>query len=149
MDYQFSTEPKDGYLHVRVQGENRPSTVRRYLDDLLEACLREHCPNVLLEEDLEGPRLGIGEIFAIIQEKSAAFRPAMHVIAYVDLRATDPANMRFAEDAAVNRGVTLGVFGTLTQAEQWLRRKLDPPAPERSPAPRPGATEDRASAPGS
>ena len=127
MEYQFSAEPKDGYLHVRVQGENHPSTIRRYLDELLQACLREDCPNVLLEEDLEGPRLGLGDIFAIIQEKSAAFRPVMQVVAYVDLRATNPANMRFAEDAAVNRGVTLGVFRTVTDAEQWLKKKLSPP----------------------
>jgi hypothetical protein len=129
MNYRFTADLKDGYLHIRVQGENTPSTIRRYLDDILQTCLREGCPNVLIEEDLTGARLGVGEIFSIIHEKSAAFRPVMQLLAYVDLRATNPANMQFAEDVAVNRGATMRVFHTVAAAEQWIRERLAPPQP--------------------
>jgi hypothetical protein len=129
MSYLFTADLKDGYLHIRIQGENTPETVRRYLDDILQACLREGCPNVLIEEDLSGDRLGMGEVFSIIEEKSSSFRSAMSLAAYVDLRATNPANMQFAEDVAVNRGVTLCVFGSVAEARKWLRKKLAPPGP--------------------
>jgi len=53
----------------------------------------------------------------------------MSLAAYVDLRATNPANMRFAETVAVNRGVTVAVFGSVADAEQWLQKKLARPGP--------------------
>lgn len=129
MDYRFTADRKDDYLHVRIQGENTPATIRRYLDEVLLACIGEACPYVLIEEDLTGERLRIGEIFAIIHDKSLKFRQAIRLIAYVDVKATSPENMRFAEDVAVNRGVTLGVFAAVTDAEKWLRKKLTAPPP--------------------
>jgi hypothetical protein len=30
-------------------------------------------------------------------------------------------SMAFAEDVAVNRGLNVRVFGTITEAEKWLR----------------------------
>jgi len=129
MSYLFTAHLKDDYLHIRVQGENSPATVRRYLGDVLQACVQEGCPNVLIEEDLSGERLPIGVVFSIIEEKSASFRSVMSLAAYVDLRATNPANMRFAETVAVNRGVTVAVFGSVADAEQWLQKKLARPGP--------------------
>lgn len=124
MQYSFTADLKDGYLHVRVRGDNDPATVRRYLKDVAAAGARENCPNVLIEECLEGARLGMGEIFAIVSEQSAAFRPTMRLVAYVDVNATGPSNMKFAENVAVNRGVTVSVFGTVAGAETWIRKKI-------------------------
>jgi len=129
MRYSFTADPKEGYLHVRVKGENSPATVRRYLKDVLAACASEGCPNVLIEEDLVGPRIAIGEVFAIINEKSSSFRPAIRLVAFVDLNAESPANMKFAEDVAVNRGVTVRMFDAVADAEKWLRKQLAPPKP--------------------
>ena len=129
MSYLFNADLKDGYLHIRIKGENTPATIRRYLNDVLNACISESCPNVLIEEDLTGPRLGIGDIFSIIEEKVGAFRPAMRLVAFVDLRATNAANMKFAENVAVNRGVTVNVCSTVADAEKWLRKKLAAPQP--------------------
>jgi hypothetical protein len=124
MPYAFSAELKNGYLHVQVTGENSPDTIRRYLGDVVQVCAREGCPNVLIEENLAGPRLGIGDVFSIVSEKSADFRPALRLVAYVDVNATSAASMRFAETVAVNRGATISVFGTVADAETWLRKKL-------------------------
>jgi hypothetical protein len=129
MRYSFTADSKEGYLHIRVQGENTPATARRYIKDILAACTAEGCPNVLVEEALVGPRLGIGDIFAIISEKSAAVRPVIRLMAFVDVNATNPANMKFGEDVAVNRGVTVRVFDTVPEAEKWLRKQLAPPKP--------------------
>jgi len=127
MEYRFSAERKGDYLHIRIQGENTPATIHRYLDEARKASIREGCPYVMIEEDLAGKRLRIGEIFGIIQEESLKFRQAIRLFAYVDVRATDPENMRFAEDVALNRGVTMAVFATVADAEQWMRRRLAPP----------------------
>lgn len=124
MKYTFRVEPKDGYLHVRVQGENTPAVVRRYLKELFTAADTEGCPNVLLEEDLVGPRMAIGDIFAIVSEKSGDARPRLRLIAFVDVNATTMANMKFAENVAVNRGITVSAFATVADAEKWLRKKL-------------------------
>jgi hypothetical protein len=127
MSYLFTSEPKDGYLHIRIKGENTPATIHRYLGDVLHACVTNHCPNVLIEEDLSGERLRLGDVFSIIEENSGNFRSALRLAAYVDLRATNPANMQFAETVAVNRGVTLSVFAAVADAENWLRQKLASP----------------------
>jgi hypothetical protein len=42
-------------------------------------------------------------------------------IAYVDVNAQGSL-MKFAEDVAVNRGVRVRVFGTVAEAERWLRQ---------------------------
>lgn len=127
MSYSFTADSKGGYLHVRVTGENSPATIRRYLGEVLQACTAEGCPNVLIEENLSGPRLGIAAVFSIVSERSADFRPALRLVAYVDVNATSPAMMRFAETVAVNRGATISVFSTVADAETWIRRKLPPP----------------------
>ena len=125
MDYAFASELKDGYLHVRVHGDNDPPTVRRYLKDILLACAREDCPNVLIEENLEGTRLGMGDIFDIVSEKSGSFRPAVRLVAYVGANIRGSmSNMKFAETVAVNRGIRVSAFATVADAEKWLRKSL-------------------------
>lgn len=124
MKYSFVADVKDGYLHVRIKGDNTVATVKRYLKDVLTACSNEGCPNVLIEEDLTGPRMAIADIFGIINERAAEFRPAMRLIAFVDVQAESPGAMKFAENVAVNRGVTVSVFRTVADAEKWIEKKL-------------------------
>lgn len=124
MHYAFEADLKNGYLHIRIRGNNDPETIRRYLQDVLTACAREECPNALIEERLEGARLAVGDIFSIISDKSGAFRPAMRLVAYVDANAAGTSNMKFAENAAVNRGVTVRVFSAVADAEKWLRKQI-------------------------
>ena len=124
MKYSFLSEAKDGYLHVRIKGDNTVATVKRYLKDILTACASEGCPNVLIEEDLVGPRMAIGDIFAVITERAGEVRPAMRLIAFVDVNAESAGAMKFAENVAVNRGVMVSVFKSVVDAEKWLQKKL-------------------------
>jgi len=121
MTYQLTVEQKVGYLHIRVSGENNPETVRRYLEEVFSACLRRQCPTVLIEENLQGPSLGVLDIHQIVTEGSKRTWPTVRRIAYVDTnKEHSQSDMNFAETVAVNLGVNVKVFPTVKEAEEWL-----------------------------
>jgi len=129
MEYRFQVLHRDGFLHVSVVGDNTPETVRRYLKELYETCVKLECPNVLVEENLDGAGLDLGDIFGVVSEGSRSVRPVVQCIAYVDVNPShDPRNMKFAETVGVNRSINIRVFGAVPEAENWLRRQLKPPA---------------------
>lgn len=107
MTYRLTIAEKPGYLHATVTGRNSTENVAR-------GCFR-----VLIEERLEGPRVGIMDAFRIVQEGSGRAHGAYQAIAYVDVNAVGD-TMQFAETVAVNRGLPVTVFPTVAQAEQWL-----------------------------
>jgi hypothetical protein len=72
---------------------------------------------VLVEERLEGPRLGAMDVFRIAGGGKAA--GVYNAFAYVDVNA-DGNLMEFAETVAINRGVPVAVFSTVADAERWL-----------------------------
>lgn len=130
MEYRFRVVRKDGYLHVWVSGTNEADTVARYLKDIYEACVRHDCSSVLIEENLEGPRLDLGEIFGIVEDGSRSVWPVIQRVAFVDVHPSQKlANMKFAETVAVNRSVNMQAFGTPEEAERWMERELRPPPP--------------------
>jgi hypothetical protein len=134
MAYAFASELKDGYLHVRVRGPNDAATIRRYIKDTLASALRHSCPNVLVEENLEGAQISMGDVFQIVSDASANAKHDIHRIAFVD---TNPkhthANMKFAETVAVNRGMGMTVFATVADAEKWMRAQVEEPKPKKPP----------------
>jgi len=128
MDYRFRVSPRKGFLHVEVVGDNTPETVLRYVKELYESCVKLKCPNVLVEENLEGAGLGLGEIFGVVAEGSRSVWPVVQRIAYVDVnRAHDLKNMKFAETVGVNRSMNIRVFAEVRDAENWLLQQLNPP----------------------
>ena len=128
MDYQFRAVRRNGYLHVVISGDNTPETVLRYLREIYDACERFKCPHVLVEENLEGAGLPLGEIFGVVEEGSRSVWPVVQRVAYVDVnRQHELKNMKFAETVAVNRSVNIRVFADLSSAESWLRAPSDPP----------------------
>jgi len=121
MGYSCSIENKGPYLHIRVTGENTPETLRAYLRDIYEACAREHIPDVLIEESLEGPPLEPVDVYRIITESSAQTSPVIHKIAYVDINLEHPLpNIRLGERVARDRGVNVRAFSTFAAAMEWL-----------------------------
>jgi hypothetical protein len=121
MAYQFRLTRKPGYLHVRVTGDNTEETVMGYLKDVLEACRKNDCPHVLIEENLEGPGLGLAEIYGVVGEGSRKIWPIIQRVAYVDVNpAHDRGNLQFAETAAKNRSVNMRLFRTVAEAEAWI-----------------------------
>lgn len=128
MSYEVTYDHKAGYLHAIVTGVNTKENVVSYLMAIRRECQARDCFRVLIEEDLEGPRLGLMDVFEIAstgRDKGAGRLP---VIAYVDVNA-DSESMKFAEDVAVNRGIRVRVFSSVAAAAQWLA-DLDEPAAE-------------------
>ncbi len=119
MSYELTFDQKPTYLHVIVTGRNSREHVARYLEDVLSACVARRCFRVLIEERLEGPRLGTLDVFAIVSEGSRRALGMLRAIAYVDVNAEGDL-MQFAETVAVNRAVPVTAFSTVADAEKWL-----------------------------
>ena len=63
MTYKLTIDQKPGYLHVAVTGRNSSENVVRYMEEVIRECTARRCFRVLIEERLEGPRLGTIEVF--------------------------------------------------------------------------------------
>jgi len=121
MAYQLTVKHEAGYLHAIVTGTNDADTVVRYLEELRRECIASQCFRLLIEERLEGPRLGTFPVYKVASEGSERARGLLQAIAYVDVHA-DGNLMDFAETVAVNRGLPISVFPTVAQAREWLLR---------------------------
>jgi hypothetical protein len=117
--YALKIEQKPGYLHATVTGHNTVDNVRRYMQEVMQECAARRCRRVLIEENLEGPRLGTMEVYALVSAGAKQFHGRLEALALVDLNA-EGGVMRFAEDVAVNRGIPVKVFRTVAGAQQWL-----------------------------
>jgi hypothetical protein len=122
MTCQLKIEQKPGYLHVVVIGQNSMENVRAYLGELRGECVARGCFRVLIEEHLEGPRLKTLDVFEVISSGSNPALGLYTAIAYVDLNAEGDL-MKFAQAAAVNRGLPVSIFSTVAEAEQWISRR--------------------------
>jgi len=121
VSYELTIEPKPGYLHVIVIGANTRENVMRYMEEVVRECTLRQCFRVLVEERLEGPRLGTLEVFEMVSTGSTRFVRTLKAMAYVDVNARDQEMMQFAENVAVNRAFPVRVFPTVVAAERWLQ----------------------------
>ena len=121
MSYSFALEVKENHLHIIVRGKNDAATIRRYVQETLQAAIAHSSPNVLIEENLEGPALSMVDVFHIVTEAVPSAGRDIHRIAFVDVNpAHGTSNMKFAETVAQNRGVMMNAFSTVADAEKWL-----------------------------
>ena len=127
MSYKLTIHEKPTYLHAIVTGLNSRETVQRYLQELRTECKARGCFRLLLEEHLEGPRLGLMDVFTIASEGSTRVSGVFKAFAYVDANAQGDL-MQFADTVAVNRRVPVAVFSNVQDAEKWLlnERRPDP-----------------------
>lgn len=119
MSYQLAITHKGTYLHAVVNGCNTRENVAGYIRELLEECASRNCFRVLIEERLEGPRLGTLEVLEIVEEASGSARGTLKAVAYVDVNASGD-SMRFVETVALNRGLRVTAFSFVADAERWL-----------------------------
>jgi hypothetical protein len=139
--YELTIEPKPGYLHVVVTGDNTRENVVRYMEEVVRECTLQQCFRVLIEERLEGPRLGTLDVFDIVSTGSTRYLRTLKAMAYVDAKAHNQEMMQFAENVAVNRAFPVRVFPTVPAAERWLQAEQQQsisPAAAAAQAPRPG-----------
>lgn len=122
MPYTLSMTEEPGYLHFRVSGSNNRDNVLAYLQEVRANCAQRRCPVALIEENLLGPSLDLGEIFQIAATGSANTAPDVRALAYVDVNPEHPhARMQFAENVAVTRGINVRVFDSIEAAQSWAR----------------------------
>jgi hypothetical protein len=121
MAYKLTLDQNPNYLHAVITGRNSKENVARYLEEILRECMSRGCSRVLIEERLEGPRLGTLDVFQIAVEGSDKALGKLRAIAYVDVNAKGGL-MKFAETVAVNRGLPITVFATVSAAKNWLLR---------------------------
>ena len=119
MDFAFNVQQKRGYLHITVTGRNSAATVAAYLAQVVHECVTRDCRKVLVEERLDGPRLGISEIAELAAESSKEAMGTIQALAYVDVNAEDD-SMQFAELVARNRLFPVRVFSSVSEAEVWI-----------------------------
>jgi len=139
VSYEMSIEPKSGYLHVTVTGQNTRTNVIAYMEAVIRECTLRQCFRVLIEERLQGPRMGTLDVFEIVSAGSARFLRTITAMAYVDVNAPSQEMMQFAENVAVNRAFPVRVFPTVLSAERWLQaeaQKASAPARARPIRPR-------------
>jgi len=120
MGFTVTFTRKPTYLHAVITGENNAENVRNYLKQIQQECRTRNCLRVLVDERLEGPRLGIVDVYRIVSEQTVRALGQIEVIAYVDVNAEGDL-MKFAEDVAVNRFLRVAVFSSVPDAELWLQ----------------------------
>ena len=119
MSYKLTLKQESSYLHVIVTGLNSWENVASYLAEIMRECMARRVYRVLIEERLDGPRLGTMDVYQIASEGADRAKGLFEAIAYVDVNAKGRL-MGFAETVAVNRGLPVTVFATVDEAKNWL-----------------------------
>jgi len=121
MTCKVSYQQCPDYLHATVTGTNSREAVQQYIGEVLAECRKRGCVRLLIEDRLEGPRLGTMDVFAMASEGSMLALGVFEAIAYVDPQMGDLKD--FAESVAVNRGLPLSVFHSVDDGVQWLQEQ--------------------------
>jgi hypothetical protein len=124
MSFELNSERRGNFLHFQVTGTNTAETVLAYMAAIQETCNEQDCFRVLIEENLEGPRFDEMEVFALISEGSPDALGVFEAIAYVDAQ-QDFDVVKFAETVAVNRGIPIAAFSSVSDAENWMRHRSE------------------------
>jgi hypothetical protein len=121
LSYELRIQGAPTYLHVVVTGNNTPDVVRSYLREVQQLCANRGCTALLIEENLDGPGMPVGEIYGIVSESSDYPIARLLKVAFVNLNMEhSTSNVRFAETVARNRGVNIRAFRNVQDAQAWL-----------------------------
>jgi SpoIIAA-like len=120
MAYNLSVEQKPAYVHAKGSGDLTRSSARQFLVDAYQACIARNASSLLLEMAFTGD-LSLADVCSVINERSLD-GSNLERIAYVDTNPDLPRDIaEFAELVALNRGVNIRLFSTLSEAERWLQ----------------------------
>jgi hypothetical protein len=118
MEYRFELFPHPSYLHVRATGTHNRANTMRFMEESHRECVARGYDALLIEQALEGPSLGPGGIFKIVQARLDTAR-TLRRIAYVDTHGRIDGR-KFVEDVARNRGINVRAFASVDDAKLWL-----------------------------
>lgn len=132
MPYQITMDQKSPYLHFTITGQITKENILDYMKRILRECTARRCSHALIEDRLEGPRLGTFDLFDIASEGSRAALGKLKAVAFVDRNAEDK-QIKFAETVAVNRALNVTIFSTVANADQWLLKEISKYTPDLAP----------------
>lgn len=90
-------------------------------------CAEAGCPNLLIEENLEGPDPSLADVYDVITSAVQGAWREVEKVAYVDVNpAHDSGLIRFAANIAYRLGTSIQVFKTVIDAETWMRAETEP-----------------------
>ena len=118
MSYEIRFVQMETYLHVVVEGSNNRENVIAYIADVSRECNQRQCFRLLIEERLEGPRLGTLDVIAIISQGNIKELEKFEAIAYVDV--FGGTFIDFVEGVALHRGIYMAIFRSVNEAERWI-----------------------------
>jgi hypothetical protein len=120
--YRIAIEPRDDYLHVDVSGTNTPETIRRYSNDIRDACTRTGVFKVLVVVHLHGAPLSMLDVYKAIAQASDAAAGLGIRVAYVEPNPErSQVNLDIGETVARTRGIPAQTFRDVAAAAAWLR----------------------------
>ena len=119
MSVELEFIQKPSYLHVKIYGLNTEKDIFTYAEEMRKECSKRNCYRLLVEENLQGPRMKAIQVYNVISKISEHFRGIFQQIAYVDINRKDDM-LKFEENLANDRGLPLRVFTTVKEAENWL-----------------------------
>lgn len=120
MAYNVEFDNRASYVYALVTGDNNAETVFAYMDVVTARCEELDCFRVLVHECLVGPRLSPMEVFDIISEGAMKALGKFDAVAFVDEKMGDVSG--FAENVAINRGMPIAMFPSVTAAESWISK---------------------------
>ena len=119
MAYQLTIEERPTYVYARVDGDLTPANALRFLEEAHAACVKSGRADLLLDMQLRGPNLNTTSVYDVISQRAAS-GSKLRKIAYVPYKNEDQSMAYFAETVAMNRGVNVRLFDSVTAAERWL-----------------------------
>ena len=125
MAHTLKIRNQGAYLHLIAEGDTTVEDIAGYLTEALKKCTELHCSNMLIEENLKGPSLGIFAVYEIVTKICWQAASIVKQVAYVDISPEHKKEVnQFAETTAVNRGVNIKLFETIAEAENWLQKTI-------------------------
>ena len=116
--YKLTIEERDGYLYALAGGEKLTAQISAaYWNEIAGRCFAEHFNRILIEKDFieaVGP-----EEMLRMADYLGNLLPGRR-IAFVDRQHHDSIN-ELGKKLARNRDVMMQVFGSVQEAEKWLK----------------------------
>jgi len=117
-DYKLEMEERDGYLYAVASGEKLTAQISAaYWNEIAGRCFDTGCDKILIEKAFSQP-VGPGEML-LMADHLGKLLPGRH-IAFVDRFRHDGIN-ELGKKLARNRDVMMQIFGSIAEAEKWLR----------------------------
>jgi hypothetical protein len=124
MSHHLTIHEQPNYLHFLVTGQNTSQNVKAYLEEIAAICKARQCSVVLIEENLEGPGLSLGEMFHLASAAPEVFGH-LRKIAYVDINPIhSQPDLKFVETVAANRHGGVRMFKTVAEAREWIEGEV-------------------------